>query len=59
MLSLFFLFLVLEICVSVVIFKYSTDVEQRRTRYSYQAIISNIIVVLLMIGHLVFEHHFG
>jgi uncharacterized membrane protein YcjF (UPF0283 family) len=59
MLSLFSLLLVLEVCVSVLIFKYSKDPDQRRNWYSFQAIGSNIIVVLLMIGHLVFEHHFG
>jgi uncharacterized membrane protein YcjF (UPF0283 family) len=59
MLSLFSLLLVLEICVGVLIFKYSKDVEQRHSWYSFQAIASNVVIVLLMIGHLVFEHHFG
>jgi hypothetical protein len=55
MLSLFSLLLVLEICVGVLIFKYSKDVEQRHSWYSFQAIASNVVIVLLMIGHLVFD----
>lgn len=57
MLSLFVIFFVLEIAASVLIFKYSKSVAIRRSRYAYQALISNAIIMLLMIGHLLVEHH--